>query len=146
MRALRRSVLTALAVCLLGAASACAPVIGDGCSTSTDCSVNGDRFCDVAQPGGYCTVIGCDPDTCPDDALCVEWRFEPSRSAETWCMKSCGSTRDCDRGSSYVCVREGTEVLDDEDGQPLARVTDLEVSRDESGFARSGFCAAANAD
>lgn len=139
-----------LASALLGSASACAPEIGDECENSTDCSVNGDRFCDVAQPGGYCTMIGCDPDACPDDALCVEWRFEPTRSAETWCMKSCGDGGDCDRGSSYLCVREGDPELDANPDpnvyEPIARVVDLEVRRDETGLATRGFCAAANAD
>ncbi len=144
----------ALVAALLAATlGACAPEIGDDCKTSTDCSVNGDRFCDVSQPGGYCTVIGCDPDTCPDGALCVEWRFDPSRSSETWCMASCGRTKDCDRGrrnadrgDSYECVREGDAALLDEDGEPLARVIDLEVDRNDEGLATTGFCAATRAD
>src|SRR5690606_9214892 len=86
--------------------TACAPVVGDGCDNSIDCSVNGDRFCDLAQPGGYCTVVGCDPDACPDDAVCVEWRFEPRRLAESWCMRSCKKTSSCDRSGSYACVFE----------------------------------------
>lgn len=142
MRPPRRALFAFVAMTALGA-TACAPEIGDDCNHSSDCSVNGDRFCDTAQPGGYCTVIGCDPDTCPDGALCVEWRFEPSRTAATWCMKSCGSNKSC-RGGRYACVHEGDEVLQDEDGLPLARVIDLEVSRDEQGFAERGFCAAAD--
>ena len=133
--------LSVVALAALGL-SACAPVIGDGCDDSFECSVNGDRFCDGAQPGGYCTVVGCDPDTCPDDALCVEWRFEPSRLAESWCMRSCKNTSSCDRGPNYGCVFEGDEALLDENGQPLARVLDLNVPRDEFGTATTGFCAA----
>jgi hypothetical protein len=140
----RRVLFALFAVTVLGAAG-CAPKIGDKCSRSSDCSVNGDRFCDTAQPHGYCTVIGCDPDTCPDGALCVEWRFEPSRTSATWCMKSCGTNKSC-RGGSYACVHEGDPELYDEDGVPLARVIDLEVDRDEDGFVERGFCAAANAD
>jgi hypothetical protein len=150
MRSSRRVVVALLAGSLFGALGACAPEIGDECETSTDCSVNGDRFCDVAQPGGYCTVIGCDPDTCPDDALCVEWRYEPTRSAQTWCMASCGKTSDCDRGlgrddrgSSYLCLRESDERLIDPIDGPLARVIDLSVSRDETGLSTAGFCTAA---
>ena len=42
-----RSALLALALGLLSVAG-CAPEIGDKCSVSTDCSVNGDRICDTA--------------------------------------------------------------------------------------------------
>jgi hypothetical protein len=76
----------------------CKPHIGDGCTSSTDCSVNGTRICDTAQPGGYCTIRGCDPDGCPEGAVCVEWRYDPIRTAATWCMKRCGSEGSCRRG------------------------------------------------
>src|SRR5258705_13828561 len=49
----------------------CSPKIGDKCSVSTDCSVQGDRLCDPTQPGGYCTVFNCEPDRCPDESVCV---------------------------------------------------------------------------
>ena len=42
--------------------------IGDECTTSVDCSPEGDRMCDIAQRGGYCTIRDCTPDSCPDDA------------------------------------------------------------------------------
>ena len=123
----------------------CAPGIGDSCSVSADCSVNGDRICDTAQPNGYCTVRGCDPDTCPDSALCVEWRFDPPRTAETWCMQSCSNDGDCRRGAGYRCVHatldpDGEDNVSPElmvDGEPIARITDLKESR-----RRKGFCAA----
>jgi len=79
----------------------CKQHIGDSCGSSTDCSVTGERQCDLAQPGGYCTVFSCDPDTCPEGA-CVEWRFIPSRTAETWCMKTCNDTGNC--RFDYACV------------------------------------------
>lgn len=79
----------------------CAQNIGDSCSGSSDCSQTGERQCDLAQPGGYCTVFSCDPDTCPQGA-CVEWRFIPSRTAETWCMQTCGGDGNC--RSDYWCV------------------------------------------
>ena len=79
----------------------CRNNIGDACGSSSDCSVTGDRQCDLAQPGGYCTVFACDPDTCPQGA-CVEWRFVPTRTAETWCMKTCDNDSWC-RGQ-YWCV------------------------------------------
>ena len=101
MGSLRIALLLALS---LFALSGCAPAIGDSCSNSTDCSVNGDRVCDIAQPGGYCTVRGCDPDTCPGTAVCVAFRFEPLRTAETWCMDRCKSDGACRQGAGYRCV------------------------------------------
>jgi hypothetical protein len=32
-----------------------------------------DRNCDHSQPGGYCLIIGCSPDECPSESLCVEF-------------------------------------------------------------------------
>ncbi len=49
----------------------CGSQIGDSCQTSTDCDPNGNRICDLSQPGGYCTVMGCDETTCPSEATCV---------------------------------------------------------------------------
>lgn len=62
-----------VACALLG--TACGSEIGDSCNTSIDCSPNGDRYCELSEssPGGYCTVVGCDYDTCPDEAVCVRF-------------------------------------------------------------------------
>lgn len=111
----------------------CKPAIGDNCSNSIDCSPRGERICDLAQPGGYCTIRNCESGTCPDDALCVEWRGVLERTADAWCMKSCGKDSDC-RGD-YRCVLAG-ELFDD-DGNPLASVLD-------EGRAAHRFCAATN--
>jgi hypothetical protein len=111
----------------------CSPEIGDDCSTSVDCSANGDRICDSASPGGYCTVIDCEEDTCPDGAVCVEFRFEPERLASSWCMASCGDDSDCRNDEGYSCVRASSLV--DADDAPLARVID------EAGDGRK-FCVA----
>ena len=53
----------------------CGTEIGDSCSFSTECSPSGDRICATGTtlPGGYCTVFGCDYDTCPDEAICVKF-------------------------------------------------------------------------
>ncbi len=106
---------------MLCAASGCAPEIGDDCESSIDCSVNSERICDTASPGGYCTIANCDADTCPEDAVCVEFRFNPERLASRWCMASCEDGGDC-RGGDYGCVRASQYV--DEGGEPLARVLD----------------------
>jgi hypothetical protein len=54
-------------------AAGCGSEIGDECVVSSDCSPNGDRFCDTASSGGYCTVQGCDFNTCPEEAVCVRF-------------------------------------------------------------------------
>src|SRR5439155_19166710 len=62
--ALRFTVLLAL---LFG----CSKQIGDACVVPTDCSTAGDRDCsDPTAAGGYCTIRGCDYNTCPSEAVC----------------------------------------------------------------------------
>ncbi len=92
----------------------CAAEIGDECETSVDCSPDGDRTCDRSQPGGYCTVEGCAPDGCPDEALCVEFHTEELRLARRYCMASCETSGDCREG--YLCRspdRQGAAIVDE---------------------------------
>jgi hypothetical protein len=63
------------------ALSGCGRSIGDQCQLNTDCSPNGDRTCDLSQPGGYCTVEGCDQTSCPSDSACM--RFFPVQFLST---------------------------------------------------------------
>ena len=120
----------------LVALNGCKNHIGDGCGNSTDCSVTGERQCDLSQPGGYCTIFSCDPDTCPEGA-CVEWRFIPSRTAETWCMKTCGNTGDCGR-REYSCVfptnitQSGSFDPDLDADDRVARIIDLNAALAEA--------------
>lgn len=97
--------------------SACSAEIGDDCNYDVDCSPNMNRNCDQTQPGGYCLVIGCASDGCPGEAVCVEFSspcpeypmggedetcdiLEVNR-ARTYCLRRCGSDKDCrDR---YFC-------------------------------------------
>lgn len=51
----------------------CGKEIGDSCTLSQDCSPDGDRICDSFQPQGYCTIQGCDFDTCPGEAVCIKF-------------------------------------------------------------------------
>jgi hypothetical protein len=100
-------------VALLG----CQPEIGDECQSSTDCAAGGDRLCDITQPGGYCTIFNCEPDTCPEEAACVLFSASPSTVAgcedatgtspfqRSFCMKSCESEDDCRAG--YNCIDVG---------------------------------------
>lgn len=99
--------------------SGCAPEIGDDCSTSIDCSANGDRICDTAQPGGYCTVRGCESGTCPSEAVCVEFRPNVDRLADRWCLFSCESNGDCRDG--YRCLQADGELSRIVDDRPSAR-------------------------
>ena len=55
---------------------ACQPEIGDSCSNASDCSQQGERTCDVTQPGGYCTIFGCDVDACPEEAIIMSNNYD----------------------------------------------------------------------
>jgi hypothetical protein len=56
------------------AAAGCGKEIGDSCIVSTDCDPTGTRQCDLSSdPSGYCTIMGCDYDTCPSEAVCVRF-------------------------------------------------------------------------
>jgi len=122
----------------------CRQNIGDACANSADCSVTGERQCDLAQPGGYCTVFSCDPDTCPQGA-CVEWRFVPSRTAETWCMKTCDNDSWC-RLEYYCVFPDQINMLGEWEAnlapeERVARITDLNEFR-----ATAKICAALSAE
>ena len=147
---LRRMSVPRLSVLLLLCLAGCQPSIGDSCNNSGDCSANGARVCDLAQPGGYCTILGCDPDTCPGSSICVEWRFDPSRTAESWCMESCRTDGGC--RNAYLCARAEEIAKDgsfaqgtfDEQGNlvsggvaeadRVARVIDLDEGATERAF------------
>jgi len=107
--------MTLLSIALAGGLAACEAEIGDSCSYDIDCSVMMERNCDHSQPGGYCLIIGCDPDRCPAEAVCVEFAtpcpegtpedtcaiIEPNRGRR-YCLRHCGSDKGC-RGA-YACV------------------------------------------
>jgi hypothetical protein len=127
---------------LVLALAACGRSIGDDCETNVQCSAQGDRQCDLSQPGGYCTVEGCDRTSCPDDAVCL--RFFPVEALtmdcsagaivcsqrdiclpqehfcvdpqleHRFCMKPCSADGDCRDG--YQCRQSGSggaELLPD---------------------------------
>lgn len=104
----------ALVACLALLAG-CQPDIGDSCSVDSECAQTGGRICDTSQPGGYCTISGCDPTSCPaDESVCVAFGQvlstvpgcdNPNRTSpyvRTFCMKTCGDSGDCRDG--YECV------------------------------------------
>jgi len=112
---------------------ACGSEIGDSCSTNVDCAQDGTRDCDLSQPGGYCTVNGCDEKSCPEEAVCIrifpyespgaacqqdsncasselclpEGLCVPRASERRYCERKCGSNGDCRGG--YECRAAGIE-------------------------------------
>jgi hypothetical protein len=101
--------------CAAAALAGCRAKIGDDCVTPLDCSTLGDRLCDTTQPDGYCTLFNCEPDTCPEEAVCVVFRGEldpacgplddarHARFTQSFCMRVCEEADDCRSG--YECVR-----------------------------------------
>ncbi len=130
---MRRATISLLVILAL---TGCRFHVGDSCGSSIDCSRTGELQCDLSQPGGYCTVFACDADTCPEGA-CVEWRFIPSRTADTWCMKTCDDTRDC-RRSEYSCVLPENIMQSGDISENLpveervARIIDLDIFKAEA--------------
>lgn len=119
--------------CFALLAPACGDEIGDSCTTNVDCSQDGTRDCDLSQPGGYCTITGCDERLCPSEAVCIRiFPYDspgtacasdaecssselclpdgfcvPRASERRYCEKKCGSNGDCRGG--YVCREAGIE-------------------------------------
>jgi hypothetical protein len=88
----------ALAAAAAVSGAACKRQIGDDCKTATDCDPNGTRACDLSQPGGYCTVMGCDETSCPSEATCI--RYFPTEFLTKACNPACEdqTTPDPDAG------------------------------------------------
>jgi hypothetical protein len=80
--------------------AACAPKLGDDCNNSLECSAIGDRYCDISQPGGYCTIQNCEPGACGDEGVCVRFKPDEPRLSSSWCMAKCSGS--CDR-DKYDC-------------------------------------------
>jgi hypothetical protein len=122
-----RAVLVVAALALCGA---CTKKIGDDCKSSIDCSQDSERTCDISQPGGYCTIEGCDERSCPSEAacvrffprlyltkhcadgctndeLCVDDFCAPRASERRYCAHTCGNDGDCRDG--YSCRQAGKD-------------------------------------
>jgi hypothetical protein len=95
------AVLAALALPALG----CGNEIGDSCTLSSDCSPEGDRVCDTSSPGGYCTVIGCDFDSCPDGSICVRFFAEIETNLPCDPATEDHGTDDCT--ADEICTLQG---------------------------------------
>ncbi len=94
---LRAPALIALAI----AFAACSPNIGDSCTTNVDCAQDGSRDCDQSQPGGYCTIDGCDEQSCPSGSVCI--RIFPYEAEG---LASCNWLTDAQPGPGAVCSDE----------------------------------------
>ncbi len=105
----------ALLLLSLVALAGCQPEIGDSCDVDSDCSQSGERICDSTQAGGYCTIFGCDPTSCPEDeSVCIGFGTTTTTAgdcngsgnvspyARNFCMARCDGDGDCRGG--YICV------------------------------------------
>lgn len=142
---------------VVGFGAGCGKEIGDECVVPADCSPNGDRQClDPTTNGGYCTVQGCDFDTCPEEAVCVRFftggfanklcqsqsectldelcslagRCVPRSSETRFCMRTCESSDDCREG--YECRDEA--LMKEHGGEPV---------REDGDGSLPSFCATA---
>jgi hypothetical protein len=69
-----RTVISVAVLALALAGGACGSEIGDACTIHADCQESDPlRKCDNFSPGGYCTIEGCDFDTCPGEAVCIRF-------------------------------------------------------------------------
>jgi hypothetical protein len=97
--------LLALLLLLFG----CGKEIGDECINNIDCSPNNDRQCiDQGTNGGYCTIQGCDVDSCPDEAVCV--RFFSGGFANKPCDPATEDRGTDDCSFDELCSLAGTCV------------------------------------
>ena len=144
MRPLVKALLVvfALALVLAFGAGGCGKQIGDSCIVSSDCSNDGSRICiDSDQNDGYCTIQGCDYNTCPQESSCIRFftgsfenemcadstectldelctlpGFCAPRSAEIrYCMVRCDTTSDCRDG--YEC--RTYDLMIEHGGEPV---------------------------
>ena len=130
----------AIFVALLSA-TGCGKDIGDSCIISSDCDPNGTRYCDISSKEGYCTIQGCDVDTCPGSSKCIRFftgnfenrvcgaqsectldelcsntgRCVPRSSEVRYCMATCSDSSDCRSG--YECRTADLQV--DHGGEPI---------------------------
>ncbi|HEX4455458.1 MAG TPA: hypothetical protein VH143_31580 [Kofleriaceae bacterium] len=101
-------------VALASVAAGCGYQIGESCIVDTDCSADGSRVCDETEPSGYCTIIGCDYNTCPENSECV--RFYTGSFANEPCdyqmedngANACSYDEECSLAGQ--CVPRAAEI------------------------------------
>jgi hypothetical protein len=123
---MRHKLLIVAVVLQAALVAACAPKLGDDCNNSLECSAIGDRYCDISQPGGYCTIQNCEPGECGDEGVCVRFKPDEPRLSSSWCMAKCGGG--CNR-DNYVC--RSAEQLNEASGRgpDLVEVLDSKTSQ-----------------
>jgi hypothetical protein len=105
VQSIRRASLAGLALFAALFASACGHDIGDDCRSSADCDPNGGRSCDLSQPGGYCTIVGCSAKSCPEDSACIRY-FPEQYLGDVSCDPACEDL-DCDGGQRQnLCLAD----------------------------------------
>lgn len=102
-----RAPMSRLALCLVVLAAACGKEIGDECASNLDCGDGTDvnRVCDLSSPGGYCTELGCDYDTCAEEAVCVRFYTASFENRPCTLATEDVSTDDC--SIDEVCTLRG---------------------------------------
>ncbi len=117
------------------APAACGRRVGDACKYNTECNeATTERTCDLSQPGGYCTIEGCDEKSCPSKSVCIRFfprlfltkpcnpaslpacqpdelclpsgLCAPRASERRYCALGCSTNNDCRGG--YECRLAGT--------------------------------------
>jgi len=131
-------------------AAGCGKEIGDECLAGTDCATDGTRSCDTSSSQGYCTIQGCDFDTCPDEAVCIRFftgnfvNRDCNPATEDSMQMGVIPTDDCslDELCSLVgkCVPRSSEVRycmrkcsDDSDCRDHYECRDLELMKEHGG-------------
>ncbi|MGE5186565.1 MAG: hypothetical protein ACM31C_31130 [Acidobacteriota bacterium] len=102
-----------LLILLAVAAFGCGKEIGDDCIVSTDCDTGGglygtvatNRICELSMPSGYCTIMGCDYNTCPSEAACV--RFFSGEFENRLCDPTTEGTSTFDCSLDELCDLQG---------------------------------------
>ena len=103
---IRGVLLVAASIALL--VSACGHDIGDSCMTAADCDPNGTRTCDLSQPGGYCTMAGCDEKSCPSGSVCIRYFPENLLDKTKTCNVECEDVGVDDAGVSEAGAGDGS--------------------------------------
>jgi hypothetical protein len=86
-------------------AAGCGKEIGDACIIGTDCDPNGQRICDSSQKEGYCTIQGCNFDTCPSESECI--RFFTGQFNNKLCNAATEDVSTDDCSLDELCNLEG---------------------------------------
>lgn len=149
---MKRSLQALATGCLLLCLWACGRKIGDECKTQYDCNEEDDsRTCDISQPGGYCTIEGCDETSCPEEAVCIRFyppeefltdRCDPPDTCESheicldsrWCAPRSAELRRC-----LLRCKDNGDCRDEYECRPAGEHSSMSLTTAPG--TRVGFCA-----